>query len=264
MKNLILILTLAVMAAGCGDQVEQEAVAGAESAPAAETAHAAPVAQADVWRGKVAETMDAGKYTYVLLDTDGEQRWVAGPLIAVAVGDAVMMAPGMAMHGFKSETLDRTFEVVYFVAAIEKDDGHGHMPGASPHGAPAAEDPAAAMGGGASQHMNPGNAQVEGVEKAAGGVTVAEIHERADDLAGEAVKVRGRVVKFTPNIMGANWVHLQDGTGAAGSNDLTVTTSATVAVGDLVVVEGTLTKDKDFGAGYRYAVIIEGADVTKE
>lgn len=263
MKNLILILilTLALLAAGCSDKVEQQAVPGADTAPAAETAAAASAAADGAWRGKVAETMDAGKYTYVLLDTDGEQRWVAGPLVELAVGDNVMMMPGMEMHGFKSETLGRTFEVVYFVGAIEKDDGHGHAPGASPHGAATT---APAMGGGASTHMNPGDAHVEGVEKVAGGVTVAEIHTRAAELAGQPVKVRGRVVKFSPNIMGANWIHIQDGSGDSDSGDLTVTTAATVQVGDLVVIEGTLTRDKDFGAGYRYAVIIEGADVTVE
>jgi len=76
--------------------------------------------------------------------------------------------------------------------------------------------------------------------------------------------VRGQVVKFTPNIMGTNWVHIQDGTGSGATADLTVTTSAVVATGDLVVVEGSLTVNKDFGAGYKYDAIIEGAKVTKE
>ena len=74
------------------------------------------------------------------------------------------------------------------------------------------------------------------------------------------MKLRGQVVKFTPNIMGTNWVHIQDGS----QGDLTVTTSDVVAVGDIVMVEGTLTLDKDFGAGYRYDAIIEGAKLTKE
>ena len=53
--------------------------------------------------------------------------------------------------------------------------------------------------------------------------------------------MRGRVVKFLTQIMGKNWLHLRDGSGdaAAGTNDLTVTTNATVKVGDLVVVAAT-------------------------
>ena len=54
--------------------------------------------------------------------------------------------------------------------------------------------------------------------------------------------------------MGTNWIHLQDGTGGEGTNDLTVTTDATVAVGDTVLVKGLLAADKDFGYGYKYAL----------
>ena len=76
--------------------------------------------------------------------------------------------------------------------------------------------------------------------------------------------MRGKVVKFTPEIMGKNWIHLQDGTGAAGTSDLTVTTSASAKTGDTVTVKGILVVDKDFGYGYAYDVIIEDAEVTVE
>ena len=120
------------------------------------------------------------------------------------------------------------------------------------------------MSGEPSAHSTMENARVEGVEKLAGGLTVADIYGGSGDLAGKTVKLRARVVKFTPNIMGTNWVHLQDGTGTEGTHGLTVTTAAVVQVGDLVVVEGPVTVDKDYGAGYRYAVIIEDAAITKE
>ena len=98
------------------------------------------------------------------------------------------------------------------------------------------------------------------MNKVSGGYTVAEVFAQASSLNGQTVKVRGRVTKFTANIMGTNWVHLQDST----EGDLTVTTSAVVATGDLVVVEGPLAANKDFGAGYKYAAIIEKASITKE
>jgi hypothetical protein len=72
------------------------------------------------------------------------------------------------------------------------------------------------------------------------------------------------VVKFSQQIMGKNWIHLQDGTGAAGTNDLTVTTDGTANTGDTVVVTGVVTTDKDFGYGYKYDVILENATVTIE
>jgi hypothetical protein len=78
------------------------------------------------------------------------------------------------------------------------------------------------------------------------------------------VKVRGKVVKYNSGIMGKNWLHIQDGSGAAGSNDLTVTTSANTKVGDTVLVAGVLSANKDFGSGYKYALIVQDAKVTVE
>ena len=62
--------------------------------------------------------------------------------------------------------------------------------------------------------------------------------------------------------MGKNWIHIQDGTGAKGTNDLTITTKNIVKLGDIILVEGTLELDKDFGSGYKYDIIIEDAKIT--
>ena len=65
--------------------------------------------------------------------------------------------------------------------------------------------------------------------------------------------------------MGKNWHHIQDGTGDPTNNthDLVVTSSAIVEKGTIISFEGVLAADKDFGAGYRYDVIIEDAGVVK-
>jgi len=102
------------------------------------------------------------------------------------------------------------------------------------------------------------------IKVAAGGVTIKDLFAQRAALAGKTVKVRGKVVKVTEGVMGANWFHLQDGTGAAGTNDLTVTSDGNAKVGDLVVISGTLATDKDFGMGYRYEVIVEKATLSAE
>jgi hypothetical protein len=106
---------------------------------------------------------------------------------------------------------------------------------------------------------------LSGIAKAEGGRTVAEVFAEKDQLAGQPVIVRGKVVKSNPDIMGKNWLHVRDGSGAEGTNDLTVTTSGAVPnVGDTVLVKGPLALDKDFGMGYVYDVIVEDAEVTVE
>ena len=103
------------------------------------------------------------------------------------------------------------------------------------------------------------------VEKAKGAdaVNVAETYEKAEKLDKKTVVVRGKVVKVSKGIMGKNWVHLRDGSGDSekGTNNLVVTTQDVPKVGDVVTAKGILSKDKDFGAGYKYKVIVEEATV---
>lgn len=106
-----------------------------------------------------------------------------------------------------------------------------------------------------------------GIAKAAGGKTVAEVHAEKDQLKGQKVAVRGKVVKVNMGIMGANWLHVRDGSGTDQNGDLTVTTPTTATVpkvGDTVVVTGTVTVNKDFGMGYAYDVLLENAEVKAE
>lgn len=198
---------------------------------------------------EVLETMNGGGYTYVRVKTESGVVWAAGPQAEVKVGDRVNLADGMLMSDFHSETLDRTFDEIYFVGGIEVVGG-------------ATAAPAVAAAHGASD--SPAETKIGSIEKPEGGSTIAELYAGKADLAGKQVLVRGRVIKYTANIMGHNWIHIQDGTGESGTNDLTVTTDGTAKIGDLVLIRGTAATDKDFGAGYSYELIIEEATVEVE
>lgn len=104
-----------------------------------------------------------------------------------------------------------------------------------------------------------------GIARADGGKTVAEVYAEKDGLADATVVVRGKVVKVNAGIMDRNWLHVRDGSGEEGTNDLTVTTLADLPeVGATVLVSGKLAVNKDFGMGYQYPVILEDAEVTVE
>ena len=93
---------------------------------------------------------------------------------------------------------------------------------------------------------------------------VSELYKSRANLDKQKVTVKGKVIKVASGIMNKNWIHLQDGSGspAAKDNDLTVTTSQDLpAIGKIVTVTGTLAKDKDFGSGYFYQVIVENSTV---
>ena len=111
----------------------------------------------------------------------------------------------------------------------------------------------------------PTEIDLAGIAKAEGGKTVAEVYAEKDALVGTTVAVRGKVVKVNAGIMDKNWLHVRDGSGEEGTNDLTVTTEGDLPeVGATVLVSGSLATDKDFGMGYQYPVILEDAVVTVE
>jgi hypothetical protein len=212
-----------------------------------------PAGSAPLTRGgEVLETMDADNYTYVRIQAEDGDVWVAGPRTAVVAGDRVKTPTGVLMKDFHSNSLDRSFDSIYFLDTIEVIGGPnaGAAPGFAftGHGKSDGETPT---------ERGP-------IEKPEGGSTIAELFAAREKLAGQAVVVRGRVVKFNAEIMGRNWIHIQDGTGEPGSNDLTVTTDATAELGDVILVRGQATADKDFGSGYTYDLIVEEASIEVE
>ncbi len=94
--------------------------------------------------------------------------------------------------------------------------------------------------------------------------SIAELYQEKDQLKGKQVKLHGKVVKVNNGIMNRNFIHLRDGTGEKGTNDITITSQDTAKVGDEVTAVGTVTVDLDFGAGYTYPVIVEKATITKD
>ncbi len=238
--------------------------------------------------------MNAGGYTYARLDTGSDLVWVAAPRCDVAVGDRALVPRGMAMRQFHSPTLDRTFPLIYFVpgmrvpgksATRSQDAGklpanHPRLPGSEPQatvpeghppvGPDAGEAPTLPKGhptpGGSGGKRSPRKPTVDlsGIKKAKGGYTVEELFAKKSSLSGKKVVVRGKVVRYSSGILGKNWLHLKDGSGKPGTNDVTVTTRDKTKIGDTVLIRGTVGLDRDFGAGYRYGLIVEDAKVTVE
>jgi hypothetical protein len=199
--------------------------------------------------GKVLEVKDVDSYTYLRLRTRDGEIWAAVNRSPVKVGADVAVADPVVMNNFQSKTLGRTFDRIVFgvLAASGASAPSGSRDTGSPHAGMA----------------KPAEVVDVKVAKATGpdARTVAEVNARRVDLKGKPVVVRGKVVKFTPGVMGKNWLHLRDGSGteADGSNDVAVTTLDETKVGDVVLVKGIVVTDRDLGSGYSYKVLIEEA-----
>ena len=75
------------------------------------------VSEDETVAGTVRETMDAAGYTYMQVETANGVRWVAANQTTVAVGDRVEAA-GTVMHGFRSNSLDRTFDQLVLASSV--------------------------------------------------------------------------------------------------------------------------------------------------
>jgi len=225
--------------------------------------------------GKVVEKQDVSVYTYVRLDDgEGNQVWAAVPQTQLEIGEQIALQGGTVMTNFSSKTLNRTFESIVFATGFVRGSGNNtaQAPGGA-NGSSSGDVQSGISPHGMTSQLSSGSsraiASFSGVKveksNAQNGYTVAELFAKAVNLNDQKVTVKGQVVKVSPNIMGKNWHHIQDGTGdpAKNTHDLVVTSSALVEKGTIISFEGVLAADKDFGSGYRYDVLIEDAVVVK-
>jgi len=212
------------------------------------TAPTAPAPAANQIIGTVTEVINASGYTYIAIDNNGQQVWAAGPVTSLTVGDTIAFLTEMPMENFRSKALQRDFPLIYFVGRFITDDSvpaSGSAPAVDPHATARTE-----------QDRQP----IEGIASVEDGYTIAEIHARKSELAGKSVRVRGKVSNYTAEVLDRNWLHIRD---SSGLDDLTVTTSDTTALDEIVTIEGKLALDKDFGYGYKYPLIVEDASLVK-
>ena len=181
---------------------------------------------------KVVEALNSGGYTYIKVQEGDESYWIAMTQRAVTKGTTIEYNEQGWMQNFHSKTLNRTFDKILF-----------------------ASDASTAS----AVQQAPSKPDVMGSQyKQTGTITVAELFANRDKYAGKKVRVRGQVTKTSAQIMKKNWVHIQDGSSFQGQDDLVFTTNAKMPKqGSVITAEGLVIKDKDFGYGYFYPVIVE-------
>lgn len=191
----------------------------------------------------VEEIIQTSAYTYLRAMEGSKEIWLAIEKQEVKKGGTYFFMDAMEMPDFKSKELNRTFKSIYFVQKF------------SDQPSSAVKKMPLESAGKKTMEMKEGIS----VSPAEGGITIAELFSKRDTYAGKSVKIRGEVVKFNKDIMKTNWVHIQDGTNDSGNFDLIITTPSVVKAGDVVIFEGIITLNKDFGAGYSYEVIMQDA-----
>ena len=247
--NIVLVLLLALSCNSKPRVIESEPPAeqaGAGTFPDLQAAPLVSDAIPEEHKVVVEEVLNTDKYTYLSVSENGEKYWIAIQRADAKVGDIFYYRGGLLKKNFFSPEFKRVFETVYLVSEFWKEpDGGG----------PAFDEASAqAQGGGEIPDLAVGK-----IERAKGAIKLSELYANKEKYNNQVIKVTGKCVKVNPMIMNRNWIHIRDGSGE--DFDLTITTMENVPLGAVVTLEGTVALDKDFGAGYRYDVILEGAVV---
>ena len=209
--------------------------------------------------------LQTSQYSYFVLNEVGNPKvkendsiWAATNALDAKIGDTLYYKKASSVDNFPSKELNRTFAHLLLIDEISKtsDFVKREMATVSAHQAMSSSDTTIA----AKPQITKADVKIEAVK---GCVTIADLYGKKATYDTKSVKVKGKVIKFSPDIMQKNWIHLQDGTEANGKFDLTITTDATVKVGDIVTLEGKITLNKNIGAGYFYDVLMEDAKIVK-
>ncbi len=195
---------------------------------------------------KIVDFMDVANYTYLQVSENGNEYWIAAPQTKVEKGETIYYSQGMEMKNFHSETLNRTFPSIFFVQSISS----------SPQSSTQTQSLSSAH-----QQVSTSEKEQISIDPLKDGKTIAQVYSQMKELSGKIIKIKGKVVKYNPSIMDRNWIHIQDGTESGGNFDLLVTSKNETSLGEVIVVEGRVALNKDFGAGYAYSVMLEDAKI---
>ena len=182
--NILLVLSALVLF-GCKDQQGYSKI-NKETPEAVNTVH----------KIVVNEFLNAGGYTYINVNEEDEDYWMAIPNTTVEKGAAYYYTGGMVMKDFESKELEKTFDFIIFSEGLSTSEEGMEQVVTDPHAS-----------------ANATESIVSGIiiDKAKNGVSVEELYAKKESFLNKDVIVRGKVVKVNNGIMDRNWVHIVDG-----------------------------------------------------
>ena len=190
---------------------------------------------------KVLETLPTDKYVYLFVEEGDEKFWIATTKKEVQIGETYYYKNGILKTNFESKEHNRVFDKVYLVSNIVPANHGGEQNDSS-----------------TPSFVIEKNNEPQNIEKE-GSIKISELVNNKEKYNGKEVQISGRCTKINPNIMNRNWIHLKDG--SMDEFDLVITSDLAVPEGHIVTMKGTVVLDKDFGAGYKYDLIVENGKI---
>ena len=203
----------------------------------------------------VNEVLPTSKYTYLNVNEGEKQFWIATRTKDVSVGKTYFYKGGLLKTNFESKEYNRVFETVYLISSLVATNHASTTRDTNTNINSNSEiDQSKVIKEDIPTHT-------EKIIEHKGSIKIAELVKDPKKYEGKTVQISGVCTKINPGIMERNWILLKDG--SKDDFDLVVTSDVFVPEGSAITVKAIVTLNKDFGAGYKYDLILENGTLIK-
>ena len=201
----------------------------------------------------VNEVLPASRYNYLNVTEKGRKFWIATRKQDIEKGETYFYKGGLLKTKFESKEHNRVFDTVYLITNLVGENHTSLTETLSKSNSNVGQSVA-------QKEDLPANN--ENIIQRKGSLKIADLVKDPNKYEGQIVQISGRCVKINKGIMDKNWIHIQDGT--KDDYDLVITTDTFVPEeGTIATIRALVTLDKDFGAGYKYELILENGSIVE-
>ena len=208
----------------------------------------------DLHAVKVNEILETSKYLYINVTENEEKFWIATRIMDVVVGETYYFKGGLLKTNYENKEFNRVFEKIYLISGSLVAANHASTSNTSSNNSKSITT---------QKTIKPKPTSVKTLSEkiiVEGSMSISELVKNANNLEGQTIQISGLCVKSNANIINRNWLHLKDG--SKDDFDLVITTDTFIPEGSIITLKATVTLNKDFGAGYRYDLILENGTIT--
>jgi len=200
----------------------------------------------------VEEVLPTARYVYLRVKEGEEEFWIATRKAEIKKGEVYFYRGGLLKTNFESKEYNRIFDEIYLISNLVSEDHSKHITASAKSGSNAKKEIVV-------KEDIPTHTEKTVVHK--GTIKISDLVNDPEKYEGHTVQLSGICVKVSPNIMGRNWIHLQDG--SKDDFDMVITSNTFVPEGKQITIRAVVSLNRDFGAGYKYDLILENGTLVQ-
>ena len=198
----------------------------------------------DVHKVTVVDSKDASRYVYLKVKEGPRDYWISTWKMPFNKGDVFYYKGGILKLNFYSKEHNMVFDTLYLISKISKVPVFAKTN---------VLDKVNTQSNDSEIKKTTDNFKKENI------VALSKLLASPEQYKGKIIKVGGKCTKVNINIMGKNWIHLQQKDEDGQSYNLVVTSKDNARVGEECYFEGRIDTKLDLGAGYFFDVIMQEA-----